>query len=80
MVSARTDPYRQGEAQGALGSLRGLTAIVAPLVAGSLFAMFTRGDVFFPGAPFLLAAATYGIAFLAMRGIQAVSQSEYTPR
>jgi DHA1 family tetracycline resistance protein-like MFS transporter len=72
MVSARTDPYRQGEAQGALGSLRGLTAIAAPLVAGSLFAMFTRGDVFFPGAPFLLAAATYGVGFLAMRGIQVV--------
>ncbi len=80
MVSTRTDPYRQGEVQGALGSLRGLTAIAAPLVAGSLFAMFTRGDVFFPGAPFLLAAATYGVAFIAVRGVKSVSQSEYTPR
>ena len=80
MVSTRTDPYRQGEVQGALGSLRGLTAIAAPLVAGSLFAVFTRGGVFFPGAPFLLAAATYGVAFIAVRGVRLVGQSEYTPR
>jgi MFS transporter, DHA1 family, tetracycline resistance protein len=71
MVSSRTGADRQGEAQGALGSLRGLTAIAAPLVAGSLFAIFTRGVVFFPGAPFLFAAATYGAAFMAVRGIKA---------
>jgi MFS transporter, DHA1 family, tetracycline resistance protein len=73
MVSTRAGPYRQGEAQGALSSLRGLTAIAAPLAAGSLFATFTRGDVFFPGAPFLLVAVTYGGAFVAMRGIRPVN-------
>jgi MFS transporter, DHA1 family, tetracycline resistance protein len=71
MVSTHTDPDRQGEAQGALGSLRGLTAIGAPLIAGSLLALFTRGGLFFPGAPFLFAALTYGGAFIAVRGIVA---------
>jgi DHA1 family tetracycline resistance protein-like MFS transporter len=71
LVSIHTDPDRQGEAQGALSSLRGLTAIGAPLVAGSLLALFTRGGLFFPGAPFLFAAMTYGLAFIAVRGIAA---------
>jgi DHA1 family tetracycline resistance protein-like MFS transporter len=69
MVSARTAPDRQGETLGTLGALRGMTAIFAPLLAGSLFALFTRGSLYFPGAPFLLAACTYGGGFIAVRGI-----------
>jgi DHA1 family tetracycline resistance protein-like MFS transporter len=75
LVSRRTDPDRQGEAQGTLGALRGLTAIVAPFVAGSLFATFTRGGLFFPGAPFLFAAVTYGGACFAVHGIRMRSSS-----
>ncbi len=71
MVSARADISRQGEAQGALSSLRGLTAIASPLVAGLLFATFTRDGLCFPGAPFLFVAVTYGVAFIAVRGIAA---------
>ena len=69
MVSADTPPDRQGEVLGALASLRGMTAIGSPLLAGSLFALFTGGSLHFPGAPFLLAACTYGGAFIAVRGI-----------
>ncbi len=58
MVTARTGPESQGEANGALTSLQGLMAVVAPLSTGWLFALATRahGAVHFAGAPFLLAA------------------------
>ena len=48
----------QGEAQGALSSLSGLMAIVAPLTMGTLFSLATRPGtpLHFAGAPFLLAA------------------------
>lgn len=47
----------QGELQGALGSMMGLTAIGAPLVMTQLFSHFTKPDapVYFPGAPFFAA-------------------------
>ncbi|HTW26575.1 MAG TPA: MFS transporter [Acetobacteraceae bacterium] len=71
MVSQRAGADRQGETQGALSSLQGLTSIVAPLIAGWLFGVFAAGGapVRFPGAPFLLAALSYGMAFVAVRGI-----------
>ena len=68
MVSARAGADRQGEMQGALASLQGLTAIVSPLVAGWLFGRFTSASapVHFPGAPFLLASGIYAVAFVAV--------------
>ena len=73
MVSARVGADRQGEAQGALSSMQGLTAIVSPLAAGWLFGAFTGpgAPISFPGAPFLLSAAVYGLAFCAVWGIAA---------
>lgn len=67
MVSVRAGPERQGEVQGALASLQGLTAIVSPLIAGWLFGVFAPLGL--PGAPFLLAALTYVLAFAAVRGL-----------
>jgi MFS transporter, DHA1 family, tetracycline resistance protein len=67
MVSMRAGPDRQGEVQGALASLQGLTAIASPLIAGWLFGAFAPLGL--PGAPFLLAAATYLLAFAAVRGL-----------
>jgi DHA1 family tetracycline resistance protein-like MFS transporter len=57
--------------QGALASLQGLTAIAAPLIAGWLFGLFTgsASPLFFPGAPFLLAALMFGVAFSAIQGL-----------
>ncbi len=71
MISANAGPDRQGEIQGALASLQGLTAIVSPLAAGWLFGAFTGPDapVYFPGAPFLMAVLTYVIASASIRGI-----------
>ena len=71
MVSSRTPADRQGEMQGALSSLQGLTAIVSPLFAGWLFGVFTgpHAPVWFPGAPFLAAAASYAVALAVVRGV-----------
>ena len=58
LVSASAGPDRQGETQGALASLQGLTAIFAPLVASFMFSTFTHAGaaVIFPGAPFVASA------------------------
>ncbi len=72
MISAKAGPDRQGEVQGALASLQGLTAIVSPLAAGWLFEAFTGpgASVHFPGAPFLAAVLTYAVAFASIRGMR----------
>ena len=54
----------QGELQGAVGSVMGLTAIVAPLLMTQVFSYFSAADavVYFPGASFLLAGTLMLIA------------------
>lgn len=76
MVSARAGPNRQGAMQGALSSFQGLTAIGAPLLTGWVFGLFTRPGALapFPGAPFLLAAVAYGLAFWAVWGLPRSNQ------
>jgi DHA1 family tetracycline resistance protein-like MFS transporter len=51
-------PDSQGELQGALGSIAGITSIVGPLVMTQTFGYFTSdaAPVYLPGAAFLLAA------------------------
>jgi DHA1 family tetracycline resistance protein-like MFS transporter len=72
MVSAAAGPDRQGETQGALSSLQGLTAILSPLVATTLFSTFTRPGaiVVFPGAPFLASAVACLVAVWAVLGLR----------
>jgi DHA1 family tetracycline resistance protein-like MFS transporter len=57
ILSQRVPEDGQGELQGAIGSLTGLTAIVAPLVMTQVFRYFSMesAPVYFPGASFLLA-------------------------
>jgi DHA1 family tetracycline resistance protein-like MFS transporter len=72
LVSAAASADRQGETQGALSSVQGLTAIVSPLVATWIFATFT-GDaapVLLPGAPFIVSAFAYILAIWAMWGVR----------
>ncbi len=71
LLSAHAGPDQQGQVQGALASMQGLTAIAAPLVAGRAFSTFAAAGapVHLPGAPFLLAVAAYGVAFLAARRV-----------
>jgi DHA1 family tetracycline resistance protein-like MFS transporter len=70
LASARAGPARQGATQGALASLRGLTAIAAPFAAGSLLGVCSNPGCYFPGAPFLLVAATYVVGFVVLRDIE----------
>jgi MFS transporter, DHA1 family, tetracycline resistance protein len=74
LVSATALADRQGETQGALSSVQGLTAIVSPLVATWIFATFTGAEapVFLPGAPFIVSALAYGLAVWAMSGVRPV--------
>lgn len=61
MVSAIVGPTRQGETQGALSSIQGLTAIFAPLIATTVFAFFTStaAPLNFAGAPFIGSALAF---------------------
>jgi DHA1 family tetracycline resistance protein-like MFS transporter len=72
MVSAAAAADRQGETQGALSSVQGLTAIASPLVASHVFAMFTGAGaiVLLPGAPFLVSVMAYGLAIWAISGVR----------
>lgn len=71
LLSARAGPDQQGQVQGALASVQGLTAIVAPLVSGWAFSTFAApaAPAALPGAPFLLAALAYVAAFLAVKRV-----------
>lgn len=72
LISAQVPPNEQGELQGGLTSLVSLTSIVGPPLMTSLFAYFTgpKAPVYFPGAPFLLAAILTVIsALLAARSL-----------
>ncbi len=58
VLSVAAGPQRQGEAQGGLSSLQGLSMVVGPLSTGLVFAAATRpgGALHWAGAPFALAA------------------------
>ncbi len=64
MVSGRGGADTQGEMQGVLSAVEGLTAVVAPLLTAFLFRAFTShaAPVRFPGAPFAFAAACAVVA------------------
>ena len=66
LMSHEVTPERQGELQGAVASLQGIGSILGPLAMTQIFAAFTgpRAPVHFPGAPFAVAAALFGIATL----------------
>jgi DHA1 family tetracycline resistance protein-like MFS transporter len=57
IMSRSVHPDQQGELQGAIASLMGLTAIFAPLVMTQVFRIFSAPDapLHFPGASFFLA-------------------------
>ncbi len=70
LMSIRAGPDRQGEMQGGLASVQGLAAIIAPVIAAALFTVATQQvGAAGSGAPFLLAAAMYGVAIVVAVGI-----------
>lgn len=66
LMTAQVPANSQGELQGAVSSVVGLSAIVAPLLMTQTFRIFSD-DVgpYFPGAPFALAAAMLVLALAA---------------
>ena len=58
IASAQVGPSKQGELQGAIGSVMSLTTIISPPMMTTVFGIFSGKDAFyyFPGAPYLLAA------------------------
>ena len=69
MVSERGEADHQGEMQGVLSAVEGLTAIVAPLLTAGLFYAFTQQSfpVHFAGAPFALAAGAAVLAAVLLK-------------
>lgn len=58
IISNNVEANAQGEIQGFTASLMSVSAIFGPLIMNNLFAYFTNPEhtVYFPGAPFLMAA------------------------
>ncbi len=67
MLSRRATPETQGEVQGISAMALGLGSIVAPLVLTTPMAYFTSADapVYFPGAPYFVAAG-FGLVCLVL--------------
>ncbi|MCB2097593.1 MAG: hypothetical protein KDE05_08180, partial [Parvularculaceae bacterium] len=58
-IMSRTVPAdAQGQLQGAIGSINGVSMIIGPLMMTQIFSAFSRegAPIHFPGAPFFLAS------------------------
>lgn len=68
LASRAVPDDRQGEVQGALGSLQGIAAIAGPPLMTGLFSLATRpgSGLFWPGAPYAAAAALLAAALTAL--------------
>ncbi len=77
IMSREVGPKEQGELQGALTSLGGLTSVVSPLMLGNLFAYFSsrQAPVYFPGAAFLASALCLVLAALLFALIRPVARA-----
>jgi len=65
LMSRRVSPTEQGQLQGAIGSLRGISGLVGPVLFTQTFAMALRTREWrVPGAPYLLASTLLGLAML----------------
>jgi len=82
IITREVGPKEQGELQGALNSLQGLTAIVGPIIGTSLLAQFgtDASVVHLPGAPFFAACffSASGL-MLAVRTLAATRGSAAAP-
>ena len=57
LMSERVDATAQGQLQGAISSMRGVTGMIGPLVFTQIFARSVGSHVGLPGLPFVVAAA-----------------------
>ena len=72
LLSSRAGASEQGQLQGALASVQGLTAIVAPLIGSWVFSQFANPGqgTYFPGMPFLLGTVACLTAVAAIRSMR----------
>lgn len=77
IMSREVGPKEQGELQGALASLGGLTSVAAPLLLGNLFAYFSSrtAPLYFPGAAFLAAALCLVLAMGILAAIRPAARA-----
>jgi MFS transporter, DHA1 family, tetracycline resistance protein len=67
MMTSIVEEDRQGELQGAIVSTIGLTAIIGPILMTHVFAAFSDDKgLYFPGAPFVVAAGLMLIAIIVL--------------
>ena len=81
IISNQVPPNEQGELQGGLTSLISLTSIIGPPLMTNLFAYFTstKAPVYFPGAPFLMAAVFCLLSlFLALKSLSVLGRHSTT--
>jgi len=66
IMTRKVSPTEQGQLQGAIGSIMGITGILGPGLFTQTFAAFIgpAADLHLPGAPYLLAAVLLGLATL----------------
>jgi DHA1 family tetracycline resistance protein-like MFS transporter len=71
LLSHQVPPNQQGELQGAVSSMRSITACFAPLMMTGLFSYFTSpaAPVRFPGASFFAASLLTAAALLLVLGV-----------
>ena len=71
MMSHQVDDDAQGELQGAISGLMGITAILSPAMATQLFGVFAGKEavIELPGAPFFAAAIIAALALLAFLAV-----------
>jgi MFS transporter, DHA1 family, tetracycline resistance protein len=71
MVSVEGAADHQGEMQGILSAVEGLTAVYAPLLTAGLFYIFTAHllPLTFPGAPFAFASSAAMVAIVLLQQI-----------
>ena len=72
IISKHVPANEQGELQGALASIGGVTSIVAPVLLTNVFSYFTspRAPVYFPGAAFLVAGAMLALAAILLLRVE----------
>ncbi|MBI6119120.1 TCR/Tet family MFS transporter [Mariniflexile ostreae] len=69
IISSQVSKSEQGELQGSLSSLLGLSTIIAPPLLTMVFTHFTKNensDIYFPGAPYLVAVLLTFVGLIIM--------------
>lgn len=69
LMTRQVSDMEQGELQGVIGALTAVASVISPLVATMIFYRSAGPDapIYFPGAPFVVAAVLIALAFIPLR-------------